>query len=173
MINRLVFFCFLAVMAALLIPSLTRQNQSPETAAQALNVKMDARREPAPATSGRVLLSADARGHFFATIHINGQSLDAMVDTGASSVGMRQSDAERLGLVTSATRRDVQVSTANGTVEGTRVQLPSVRLGSITAHGIEAVVLPDNALSHTLLGMSFLSRMSKFEMNKGRLVLER
>jgi aspartyl protease family protein len=44
---------------------------------------------------------------------------------------------------------------------------------SIVAHGIEAVVLPDNALSHTLLGMSFLSRMSKFEMNKGRLVLER
>ena len=37
---------------------------------------------------------------------------------------------------------------------------------------VQAVVLPDEALSENLLGLSFLSRLRRFEYRDGRLVLE-
>jgi len=37
---------------------------------------------------------------------------------------------------------------------------------------VAAVVLPDEALSENLLGLSFLSRLHRFEYRAGRLVLE-
>jgi aspartyl protease family protein len=37
---------------------------------------------------------------------------------------------------------------------------------------VQAAVIPDQALSTNLLGMSFLSRVRRFEMANGRLVME-
>jgi len=41
-----------------------------------------------------------------------------------------------------------------------------------TVRDVGAVVLPDGALSDNLLGLSFLSRLRRFEYSNGRLVLE-
>ena len=37
---------------------------------------------------------------------------------------------------------------------------------------VEAMVLPDKALSENLLGLSYLSRLRRFEYAGGKLVLE-
>ena len=45
-------------------------------------------------------------------------------------------------------------------------------LGFPHVYDVKAMVLPDQALSENLLGMSFLSRVRRFEIANGRLVLE-
>ena len=52
------------------------------------------------------------------------------------------------------------------------VRLPSLEVNGIRVYDVSAVVLPDHALSVNLLGMSFLSRVRRFEMANGRLVME-
>jgi aspartyl protease family protein len=47
-----------------------------------------------------------------------------------------------------------------------------VEVGGIIARDVQAVVMPDAALGENLLGMSFLSRLRRFEIADGRLVLE-
>ena len=45
-------------------------------------------------------------------------------------------------------------------------------IGGLVVYGVDAVIMPDGALSENLLGMSYLSRLRRFEMTGGRLVLE-
>jgi aspartyl protease family protein len=48
-----------------------------------------------------------------------------------------------------------------------------VEVGSgLVVRDVAAVVMPDGALSENLLGMSFLSRLRRFEVADGKLVLE-
>ena len=51
------------------------------------------------------------------------------------------------------------------------MRLNRVEINGITVHDVEAAVMPDDALSMNLLGMTFLSRV-KFSHDRGRLVLE-
>jgi aspartyl protease family protein len=64
------------------------------------------------------------------------------------------------------------VQTANGTVRAAPVMLDRVEIDDIVVHDVAAMVLPDNALHGNLLGLTFLSRLRKFEYSEGRLVLE-
>ena len=45
-------------------------------------------------------------------------------------------------------------------------------LGGITVYDVPAMVLPDEALAKNLLGVSFLSRLKRYEYANGRIVLE-
>jgi aspartyl protease family protein len=45
-------------------------------------------------------------------------------------------------------------------------------VGGLIVRDVEALVLPDEALAENLLGLSFLSRLKRFEYANGRLVLE-
>ena len=49
---------------------------------------------------------------------------------------------------------------------------PSLEVNGIRIYDVGAVVIPDKALNVNLLGMSFLSRVRRFEMANGRLVME-
>ena len=64
------------------------------------------------------------------------------------------------------------VVTANGTVKAARARLASVDIGGLEVRDVEAMVLPDNVLSENLLGLSYLSRLKRFEYSGGRLLLE-
>jgi len=52
------------------------------------------------------------------------------------------------------------------------VRLSSLEINGIRIYDVGAVVIPDKALGTNLLGMSFLSRVRRFEMANGRLVME-
>jgi len=57
-------------------------------------------------------------------------------------------------------------------VRAAPVQLGMVEIEDLVAHDVDALVLPDRALSENLLGLSFLSRLRRFEYSGGKLVLE-
>jgi aspartyl protease family protein len=63
------------------------------------------------------------------------------------------------------------VKTANGTVRAAPIQLNMVEVGNLMVRDVAAMVLPDNALSDNLLGLSFLSRLRHFEYTDGKMVL--
>ncbi|MBU2582532.1 MAG: TIGR02281 family clan AA aspartic protease [Alphaproteobacteria bacterium] len=121
---------------------------------------------------GYVELTADDRGHYRVDLEVNGRNVGAMVDTGATVVAMSRDDARRAGLHLSAKDYTHQVRTANGIAKVAPVMLSRVRLGDIIVRNVEGVVTEDGAMDGTLLGMSFLSRLSRFEIRSGRLILQ-
>lgn len=116
------------------------------------------RAPPTPSDAeGRVVLQSDAQGHFTGAGSINGRSTRFMVDTGASTVTISQSEADRLGIAFRTAPRDI-ARTANGDVPVHRITLGSVRLGTIEVQQVPATVVPA-ALPEVLLGNSFLERV--------------
>jgi len=122
---------------------------------------------------GTVRLTADRSGHYYTDIEINLRPLKALVDTGATLIALRYEDARSLGVVNPGNKFDVVIRTANGEGRARRVRLRSVSIGSITMRDVDALVVEQGALSINLLGMSFLKRLSRFEVQRGQLILER
>ena len=122
---------------------------------------------------GIMRIPADRNGHYLSDIDVNGRTLNAVVDTGATLVILRYEDARALGLVFPGDRFDVGIRTANGDGKAHRIELRSVRIGPITLNQVEGLAVEQGALTTNLLGMSFLKRLSRFEVQRGTLVLER
>jgi len=87
-------------------------------------------------------------------------------------VALNERSAAQFGLRPLRSDYTATVATANGTVRAARARLPMVELGGIVVRDVEALVLPDEALSQNLLGLSFLSKLKRFEYANGRMVLE-
>ena len=117
-------------------------------------------------------VSPDRQGHFRVAARVDGRNMDFMVDTGASVIALTARDAARLGMRPMRSEFTAAVKTANGTVKAAPVRLMSVDVGGLTVRDVRALVLPDEALSENLLGLSFLSRLRRFEYAGGKLVLE-
>lgn len=120
--------------------------------------------------SSTLVLMADSRGHFIDRGYINGKTMQYMVDTGASTISLGRADAERMGLAYQQ-GIPVMMRTANGTAQGWRIKLDSVRIGDIELYGIDAVVGPES-MPYVLLGNNFLSQ---FQMTRkgNQMVLEK
>ena len=123
--------------------------------------------------SGRSLnIPPDARGHFQTDGRIEGQRISFMIDTGASLVALNEKSAARFGLRPSRSDYNATVTTANGTVKAARTRLAMVELDGVVVRDVDAMVLPDEALSENLLGLSFLSKLKRFQYANGKMVLE-
>ena len=123
--------------------------------------------------SGRSLnIPPDARGHFQTDGRIEGQRISFMIDTGASLVALNEKSAARFGLRPSRSDYNAIVSTANGTIKAARARLAMIELGGLVVRDVDALVLPDEALSENLLGLSFLSKLKRFQYANGKMVLE-
>jgi aspartyl protease family protein len=125
-----------------------------------------------PSGGTRVSLPRDFRGHFQAVGRIEGQHINFMVDTGASVVALNEKSAAKFGLRPLRGDYNAKVNTANGTIKAARARIPVMDIGGLVVRDVEAMVLPDEALSENLLGLSFLSKLKRFEYADGRLVLE-
>ena len=111
----------------------------------------------------RIVLVAGTGGHFLTAGQINGKAVQFMVDTGATSVAMGAQDAERTG-INFKTGQPVTMWTANGSVQGYRIRLDSVRVGEVEVFGVDAVVTPQ-PMPYMLLGNSFLTRFQMLREN--------
>jgi len=114
-------------------------------------------RSARPSDVASVVLHADARGHFTSEGSINGAPVRFLVDTGASLVSLGKGDAQRAGI---DFQRGVPAATltAAGPMQVWQVKLDSLRIGSMTLHNVDAVVLAQD-LPIVLLGMSVLNRV--------------
>jgi aspartyl protease family protein len=130
--------------------------------------------QPAPrsANSGpdSVTLLSGKGGHFWANARIDGRRLELLVDTGATKVGLRASDAAMLGIYPKERDYTYLVQTANGVVRAAKVRLNKVEIGDLVVYDVEALV--HGGLNENLLGQSFLSRV-RMTQQHGKLILEK
>ncbi|MER8524795.1 MULTISPECIES: TIGR02281 family clan AA aspartic protease [unclassified Mesorhizobium] len=137
-----------------------------------LNLAAVPDRPTTPQPLGRkVVVTADARGHFMSVFKLNGRQIDGMIDTGATLVAINTSTARRIGISLNSTDFSHQVNTANGAIKAAVVTIDRLQIGRITVEGVEAVVLDDRALHTNLIGMSFLQRLEKYQVEDGTLLL--
>ncbi len=119
---------------------------------------------------GEMVFQRGNDGHFQVEAEVDGRSIRFMVDTGASDVVLTRADAERLGFDVGALDYTQSYSTANGTVYGAPVQLGAMTIGTIRVDDVRASV-NSGEMDRSLLGMSFLSRLSGFSVEGDRLIL--
>jgi aspartyl protease family protein len=121
---------------------------------------------------GSVTLPRDPSGHFFLTLEVQGTPVRFVVDTGATHMVLSRRDALRVGIDPDALVYTGRAQTANGTVRTARVSLAEVALGDFVDTDVTAWV-NEGELELSLLGMSYLSRFERIEIERGRLVLTR
>ncbi|PBC04399.1 TIGR02281 family clan AA aspartic protease [Mesorhizobium sp. WSM3860] len=156
---------------ALLRSAVASQAASPE-AQPDVNLASVPARPATPMPLGRqVLVNADARGHFTSAFKLNGRQIDGMIDTGATLVAINISTARRIGISLNQSDFNQQVNTANGAIKAAVVTVDRLQIGKISLDNVQAVVLDDRALQTNLIGMSFLQRLQKYEVQDGTLLL--
>ena len=109
-------------------------------------------------------------GHFLIEAEVNGVPLRLLVDTGASDVVLSPADAGRLGFDPESLDYSRRYRTANGVVFGAPVLLSRVRVGPIVLNDVRASV-NRAVMARSLLGMSFLGRLSGYEVRDDTLTL--
>jgi aspartyl protease family protein len=126
---------------------------------------------PADVTGGTgAELAKSADGHFWAEALVDGQRVRFLVDTGATTVALTMDDAERLGLRPHELYYGYQVSTANGMARAAQVKLASISVAGARVDDVQAMVI-EKGLPTSLLGMTYLGRLSRLEATPSALIL--
>lgn len=148
--------------------------------------ELDAARRPAPTAYAASLRGDDAAptvaagqaaqvvkaadGHFWAEGAVNGRRVRFLVDTGATAVALTQADARRLGFQPRDLDYGYSVMTANGPARAAPVELNSVAVAGAKVEQVKAFVI-EKGLDTSLLGMTYLGRLSRFEASQDALIL--
>jgi aspartyl protease family protein len=169
--NIMIFAAFIAGLGTIMAEMADKMAATPALASTVVrNAALDETAAQAGVRS--ITLPRDPRGHFQTEGRIDGQRIGFMVDTGASVVALNETSAARFGLRPSRGDYNATVTTANGTIKAARTRLAMVDVGGLVVRDVDAMVLPDAALSENLLGLSFLSKLKRFEYANGKMVLE-
>jgi aspartyl protease family protein len=148
-------------------------NAPASAVAIARTAKVETSASASPSSFGNVVrLTAGTHGHFVTDAEVNGRRIEVMVDTGASVVALTHEDAQTVGIYVQPSDFKYQVQTANGPARIALVNLERVSIGNITVYDVRAAVGERGAMTTTLLGMSFLSKLRRTEMRGGELILE-
>ena len=138
-----------------------------ETTAMAARVEPAAEAPP----SGRPAQISKAKdGHYWAEAKVNNTQIRFLVDTGASAVALTAADATRLGFRPSGLHFDYKVMTANGEARAAKIKLASVSVAGAKLKDVDALVI-EKGLDTSLLGMSYLGRLSRWEATPDALIL--
>lgn len=122
----------------------------------------------ASGTDAQVVKGAD--GHYWAEANIDGKAVRVLVDTGASVVALTRADALRLGVDPEPDAFTGKVQTASGVVRAAPVQLKTISVAGARVDRVEALVV-EQGLEYSLLGMSYLGRLSAFSATPTGLTL--
>jgi aspartyl protease family protein len=135
---------------------------------QAQAATLEAVQPRASGTAAQVVRGPD--GHYWAQARIDGRAVEVLVDTGATVVALTREDALRLGVDPEPDAFTRQVRTASGVARAAPVRLASVSVAGTRVEAVEALVV-EEGLSYSLLGMSYLGRLSGFEATPHGLTL--
>lgn len=149
-------------------PARLKRSPGEEIAVVSEDYEDDEYRQP-----GQASVQRDSSGHFSFQAIMNGADVPVLVDTGATSVAINMSTADAMGIEFNEEEDRVTVNTANGKTNAYRVIIDEIIIEDVVVSNVEAVVLEDEALSSTLLGMSFLSKLERFEITGNTLTLTR
>lgn len=122
--------------------------------------------------AGEITLNRTKDGHFHAMAEVNGLPVQFLVDTGASVVTLSRDDAERAGLNPEGLSFSQRFNTANGTAFGAPVRIQRLSIGGFVLNDVRGAVM-ESGLTGSLLGMSFLERLSSYAVEGDTLTLRR
>lgn len=120
--------------------------------------------------AGAAQLTKGPDGHFWAEAKVDGRAVRFLVDTGATAVSLSKADAQRLGIDVSKLNYEYDVVTADGRTRAASVKLGSVAIAGAKVANVDALVI-ESGLETSLLGMSYLGRLSRFEATPRSLIL--
>src|SRR5262245_19245058 len=109
------------------------------------------------------MLESDRQGHFQVEARVEGRLVDLVVDIGASLVVLLESSAALAGIRMQPRDYTATAITANGRIKAAPARIDRIEAGGITVYDVPAMVQPDEVLSKNLLGVSFLSRLRRYE----------
>jgi aspartyl protease family protein len=118
----------------------------------------------------KLTVYANQSGMFMLRGQINGHTTQFLLDTGATTVAISQTEADRLDLPYEASQRQY-VRTASEVVPVWKIKLDHVTVGDISVANVDAVVLEGSNPQNPLLGMSFLQYL-KLKRNGAVMTLE-
>ncbi len=122
--------------------------------------------------NGRIVnIERSTNGHFLIRGLVNGNSVNLTVDTGASAVVLTYDDAIAANLDVDKLGFNIPVATANGYTNAAPIMIDSLKIGDIERNNVRALVSRPGDLSGSLLGMSFLDRLSGYSVRGDRLIL--
>ena len=110
-------------------------------------------------------------GHFTLAATVNGSNMPLLFDTGASAVVLSYGDAQRAGIDVQGLSFPLPVMTANGTGRAAEILVAHIEIGGISRRNVRAFVAERGALQGSLLGMSFLSTLSRYSVAGDKLEL--
>lgn len=122
----------------------------------------------ASGTATQVVKGPD--GHYWAQATIEGRAVRVLIDTGASVVALTRADARRLGVDPEPDAFTGRVQTASGLARAAPVELAAVSVAGARVERVQALVV-EEGLAYSLLGMSYLGRLSAFEATPSGLTL--
>jgi aspartyl protease family protein len=117
---------------------------------------------PIQESDGAISVRKAEDGHYHILAKVNGESLELLADTGASTVVIPKHMAADLGVDVDRLSFVTPFETANGRVYGAMFRLKVIEIGGIVRRDVPASVVPD--LEKPLLGMSFFNTLSSFEV---------
>ena len=124
-----------------------------------------------PVGERKTVIRMDDSGHYLVDATIKGKKIPAVIDTGASVIVLTVDRARELGIQLDRNDYTAVVRTANGDVRAAPVMLPEVRIGKVRVRDVEATVISGEGPDVSLIGMSFLNRLERYEQSRGELVL--
>jgi len=110
-----------------------------------------------------IVLKRNRYGHYVATGKINDQSVNFLLDTGATLVAIPEHIAKKLNL---RKGREFQTETANGLSQSYATRLDSVALGDIVMTNVKGSISTGMEFDEILLGMSFLKHLNMSQQGK-------
>lgn len=118
----------------------------------------------------QIIINLSQDGHFYTSVKINGVDVRFMIDTGASDIAISLYDAKRIGINLENLNFDRRYQTANGISFGAGTILQEVEIAGVKFTDLNASV-NNGDMGVSLLGMSFLKRMKKYEVFRDKLIL--
>jgi aspartyl protease family protein len=146
---------------------MTKREAGAETPAEATRTVAPAdhptRIAPDPALQGRTAyLRKEDNGQYWANAKVDGEVIRMVVDSGAAVVALTARDAQRLHIDTDHLKYDRQMITAGGRLRAASVTLGEIVIERVKLTDVEAVVMTEG-LETSLLGMSFLNRLTSWQ----------
>jgi aspartyl protease family protein len=117
----------------------------------------------------QVIVYANQYGHYYVNTIVQGVKIDFLIDTGATTVSLTRSDAEKLGINLNQLNYSQKVSTANGMALSAPIKLDYIQINDIIVNDVSASVGSDDGLEKSLLGMSFLNKLKLFQVTEDSL----
>lgn len=119
-------------------------------------------------------VTANEKGRFFVPVAIGELGLNMIIDTGATTVGLRVDDLEAAGLpVPPPEAFKARAETASGSMPVAMVIIPLLEIGGIRLENVKAHIHPRSARPGGVIGMSALAKLRLMEIRGSELVMVR